>query len=424
MPDLGRLKDFLERTQRAMQTSVDNGDQQGVDQYENFLDRATAVAERHLGQQGPAGQEGPQGLAGLAPKPQQDAPQLMAGDDPGPQNGPFKTLVGGAESLGQDRDGETSNPFTLAGVGKPNSALNTMVNGVPNAPKTNAKADRSTYPAFTPPTAPPMTGGRVKWHLPAMRDLPVIGPPLMAYDALMATPAAQSAAQGVQDIGEELDPSLKANLGKPYVKPDDEFVKPDQYPAYPGTAQPNDPEVKISLDDALKNTSANPDIQAELAKLKAQLGDKPHFFTLENLAMLLLMGAPRAYGHFKGELHDWKKSNMAIDQMGLQYQFGKAGDKNKQLNHDADLKQKREATAAGLLPHIVTAKQKPVLDQMNALKGEMNTIIQANPGFQFKEGDPITIRLQALQQKYEDLKDTADDIAGQSYDKGYQPKKK
>lgn len=424
MPDPNKLASFLQRTQKAMQDAVTRGSQAEVDQYENFLDRGNALGERLLGAQGPQGGAGQQGAAGSnLPSPPQDQsqgpPQLM---DSGAQKGPTdmrgKLVTDPVASLSDNRDQET-NPFTLAGVGKPQSSLQQLTNGIPKAPVTSYAGTNSSSPSAA---TPPPSGGNsmgLRGLLPSAGDwsLPKVDTSKLGLSGMLPGMGSQSSTAapwttpgwpGTGDVRKATAPSAAYGSEE----------NPIQGSGGPGQEQYGDPETKVSLDDVLKNTQNNPDIQAELLKLKNSLGDKPQFFTLENLAMLLLMGAPKAYSHFKGELGDWQKNNMAIDQLGLQYKVGKAGDASKMAHWAQQSKDANAATAATLLPHIVSSKQAPMKDEMNDIAGEMRTIINSNPGFQYKAGDPITTRLEALKKRYDELAAGSAGVADNAYKQG------
>lgn len=425
MPDPKRLASFLQRTQQAMQDAVTKGDQQSVDQYENFLDRGNALGEKMVGMAGPGGQQGPTGLAGMTP-PGDTPPPPQLGASNAPPEGHVNTLVGGTPPIADDRNGETANPFTLAGVGKPQSTLDQIMKGVPKAPPTvysgPTNADTSGY-VPKDPSAPP---GRATWRLPTFGEFGKAAFPGLyaAGKALMPSDSqASELSQGVQDIGESMDPSLKANLGQPYHEPQLELDSKRGTSDNPGVGQEQfgDPETKLSLDDALKNTQDKPDIQAELLKLKQQLGNKPTFFTLENLAMLLLMGAPKTYAHFKGSEDDWKKSNMAIDQMGMQYQFGKAGDATKAAHFAQDEKLRRDELNSRERHNIASTQQKPILDEMKDIKSQMRTIMM-NPSFDpGKPDSPLMKMLTQLQFDYQGKADEANGVPSTVYKA--QPKK-
>jgi hypothetical protein len=183
------------------------------------------------------------------------------------------------------------------------------------------------------------------------------------------------------------------------------------------SSRPNDihdEETRRTILENAAKTAPQDDIKIALEKMRQDLRQKPHL-NLETIAMMLLMGAPKAYAHLKGEQERWQGSQQHLNELGLQYQFGKAGDKAKSDWHDAQNKMELQKAQYALLPHAVQAKQEPIIKQMDARSHELDEIIR-NPAYDEKDmANPQVARAKQLRSEIEQLQQAASDIAAGAY---------
>lgn len=356
MPDPAKLKSFLDRTTKAMQDAVDRGDQAGVDQYEKFLDRANAVGERLIGQQGPQGQPGPKGLAGVVP-PEQEAPP---------------TLQPPTSKIQQDIEGESMPP---PGAKKPSQAAEYEAWALKHQQDTPDTLHKYLF-GDRQPTPPALTDTQTPAQVMQGTSAGMgFGGP--TYDAV--TPALQVLQKGLDapsNLMNMINPGVKpainappnASLVTPAVDPEEGPVANGPYLGTPDTTGPSSDELyKTTLGAGYGKQDAKPDGMEE-----------PKFFSLHRLAQILLTGAPSAVRSFdqeKGRYDNRKNQLEDRKYMAGVRQQDQTWHAQVQAMKDKTESQKAMAT---LLPHLAREKARPFLlaaDKASTRMGDMMRMI-------------------------------------------------
>lgn len=398
MPDPAKLKSFLERTQRAMQDAVSRGDQKGVDQYEQFLDRANNVGMRMLGQGGQGG------LSQMAPSQTPQTPQLMAGEEP-------------TSKIESDFEGETMPPPGAKPVRKPDpadSALNEILGlGKHNAfeaqkadtlgsiDKTLGFMDEMNADRKTLADAKRIDSG-TGWFPDidlALEQAKKIQSPPPDYRRMAAVGGGgmpqvgapvQEAPQAVADTMANADNGFLATLGGalggkaappkevnappiPETNPEEGPVSTDWKPL--GTPETTGP----SSEELYKYTQgpANPNAEAE--KAAAQYGEEPKFFSLHRLAQILLTGAPSAVRSFDQEKAAYEGRKFHTNErMATEKRADKDQSWRMQVQSMKDKVESQKAMAT-LLPHAAREQARPYLQAAESASKRIGDMMRMIP---------------------------------------------
>lgn len=349
MPDLERIRDFLGRTQKWLQKSMDSGDQQGSSYFEGLMDRGGQLAERAM-QQRTANSYAPvhtgDGSAYPRPAPplgrvmmdsvqqgrynpdeqynvqSQEPPtspaQAVTPPTPAVQMPPQQYTTSG-QPLGPQVQGMPKNPFDVTSINQGDKImmdLNQEVTG---------KGDSVSDWLFGEgkfqgqPYKTPDAGNLNKIEGPANKAEPKsFAQSWMNMEGLSTDnwagndPAPFSKLPKPGDVAAKIveqglnpsKPTKVVNAPPPVSKPGElpirdisgePEVMPSKYEADPSFRE------RIDMMGSVKKTATDPFEKEFLTRVERELGKKPSFFTFETLAMLLLMGAPRAYQNFQNQ---------------------------------------------------------------------------------------------------------------------------
>lgn len=399
MPDLRRLQDFLGRTQKHLQFAMDNGDEDGTNQYEGFMDRANALAERALGQGGqsqPMMADGPQD--GTTPQKNSyssnDFLNTPALNDPSGKlkidlsqevTDPFKKAVNpiqgamdryGAQpagsqlnilkSLGQSQGQAEAPPFTsfMSNMfqGAPSPEQQRQANPMPEAPQFDPAAyGKSLMPDIGGTTKP--GAAHTQWGYPVGDPLPSGSSPKLIPSA--PTPKLDQAYEGQEPA-----------------------VMPGKYESDPTFRNRIDSMGQIA---GTKNYAKSPQELEFLDRVEREVGSKPSFFTLENIAMLLLMGAPRAYQNFQNDKKNYQQGVAGVAK-GMRAETATQGAQAfRSQQNDLNRKVEERKAMATFLPHLAREKAAGAMAKVKALSGEIQRVQGQIPPP--AENDPRILKL-------------------------------
>ena len=340
MPDPKRLHSFLGRTQNWLQRSMDEGDQDATNYYEMLMDRGSQVAERMLQQQTamtPSGQmpveagqgtQGPgQGFPQLGRVQQYTPPQeqFVQGNQHAPlainpqvsppqQAAPPQAPVSPAQAspppaMMKSWQDTATQPFVdLASINSPTKGLQLdlqqEVRGTQATPPQfgnfmGGGMNKSLVPNTQP--APAKDSGFMNpWTRMSGDDYSGFGSMTKPGGALSPLPSLTKEQLMPQaKLPQMKTPPPSAEVDAVYEGPR-EVINPEQSQL---TKYDTDLEFKKRIDmmGQVKQVAKDPFEQEFLKRVERELGKKPSFFTFETLAMLLLMGAPRAYQNFQNQ---------------------------------------------------------------------------------------------------------------------------
>lgn len=308
MPDLNKLKSFMERTQRALQSATDAGDQASVDQYEQFLDRANSVAERAVA--GPQGQPGATGKPGSnLPQPPQEAPQLMApvskieadieGESMPPPGAkkkpdPASSALDSVILEGMKNDTLSSIDKTIAAGNEysQDSALLRAMRKLERDPELETALEQAKRIQTPDPDYRRMTAVAGGTAFPP--GAPVQEAPQAVIDA-----AAQADSPFLGSLGAALGGKVKQMVNAPPKQEtpvDDEYtpvpelINPPSHDIHDEETRPSLPQTVLSKPGAFPPTVPQKPVEEE-----------PKFFSLHRLAQILLTGAPSAVRSYDQE---------------------------------------------------------------------------------------------------------------------------
>ena len=315
MVDPRKLHSFLQRSVKAMEAAGDNGDADGVLRYERLMDQANAEAQRFISQQ---------------PPPQ--APPVAAPAQMGQEVAP--PPVGGGQKLGgvnpnppaRQRDargnvvGLPEPQFPPAPMGDPLAAppevnmppgtggMNMLNDALQKASGANRLPGPSPYDPvvgsakqFGPAPMPPKAGMQ-STNTPSRTNTAraegSFGPMGQAFDPFRQVFGLEP---GVDDASQTPDVFQSVKLGDSVEGP------PVQAPDDPMIAAGKQDSDKLALIQSGLASPADSVEQEALTRIQKELGQKPEAFSLENLMMLLLIGAPNTLRKIMGENSEYNR---------------------------------------------------------------------------------------------------------------------
>lgn len=337
MVDLPRLQSFLKRTVTALQRAQKDGDVEGVERYSGFLDRANKLAEVGLSQQAPP----PELPMPQEQTPEQEAvPMLMAGpgpgDPPGVVNSAQETQIPPLPKITTE---PTPTPASGFNFGKESPAL-----------MAERQATDKFMDLYLPkPEKPTMSGemGQAAAPLDQFSDtnvmtkppaeLPKIVKQGLAAASFLGNPVGTLGAAALKSAGETLLPAIPevaksgldeagALFGIQPSAPSNAKIGPEQYhnmktgevTPFPPAEMPQE-DVNPTAEDVAGYSGTDPDNllnsikpvndeeAANIAEIQRRAGAEPEWLTLENLVVMLLMGAPATMSKVMSERRDWRQ---------------------------------------------------------------------------------------------------------------------
>lgn len=431
MPDPKRLASFLQRTQRAMQDAVDRGDQAGVDQYENFLDRGNALGERMLGR------NNQQSVSNL-PQAPQEPPQLGAAGPSGPE-GDSGTPGGAPTSPHEFQRGSLVAPEDAANVNgskiandiaqesapsKYSSPLQQMINGVPRANKAQINAPLG--PQDFSVSGPPQPYNPAP--LPPVEDNPFTLSNILdkaaSYGELIAMPAvsatrtflnskagqafrpvnaAKDLASGVSDAVARAKAMFSDNPLMATAAMGSGASPTRRTPAPVTGTSVSDPEYTPGpMIDTSKPSNIHDEETRPEAAPKSYLtvnpnfrnpdDQEPKFFTLHRLAQILLTGAPSAVRSYDREKEGFEQRQYAKENRAYQSQQHKQDQGwHMQVQAMKDKIESQKAYAA-LIPPMVREQARAYLNEADLKNKQIDALNRQIPPPD--ANDPRLIKLQ------------------------------
>ncbi len=309
MSDPAKVHSFLTRTVAALKKAEEAGDMEAMERYSSYLDRAKPVVERTMAQ----------------PQPQQIAAS-PAEQDPVMQQDPINQPVAmppvakqpQAQMMAPAGDSAIPAPWGKSGLINPNPAGMTATKPV-MSPTGQAMARPGTPPSYasqlpTPfelqmPSETGQTGMDAFARIQA-QPLPAAHKPTGAdnldavVNRLMSTnePKKQNSARFIE-------PTPESAIQLPGIKNAEEaeaYSAAEAEKNKPGGPQFGEAGMVGSMLDAAKAAVKDKEEADELAAIEREVGDKPETLTLENLAIMLLMGAPRAFSKIMSEQEGYR----------------------------------------------------------------------------------------------------------------------
>ncbi len=319
MVDPMKLQSFLSRTMSALKKAEEAGDMENMDRYSGYLDRSKPLVEKAVAQ--------PQQAQNISQDPtmKQDAGnQQLGAPPPAPMAQP------------------QAQPQAAPPVAMPQGSMGTPG---PAAPPASAGWDtlmnKLPQSGFSSPLPTPfelqMPSERTN-HNAGIDILTGVKPKATApnpREALNMSKMPTTALQGekplgMADIQPEADslaggalfdltniPEINQIMGLPTgVKQPTKYAPKEKAPAIPGEAEPTklgkpalgEDQMFSSMMNAARKSVTDKEEADELARIEAEVGAKPEGLSLENLMVMLLMGAPKAFSKMMAEESDWKNA--------------------------------------------------------------------------------------------------------------------
>lgn len=191
----------------------------------------------------------------------------------------------------------------------------------------------------------------------------------------------------------------------------------EQLRAKDGGRYENDPSFKQRIDmmGEVKKVAKDPFEQEFLKRVERELGQKPSFFNFETLAMLLLMGAPRAYQNFKS-----KEAFYNQGKLGIAKEMRAEGRDKTRVDNRLEVERMRgelqtKLAHFALRPKMVNDKMAPHLQEAKSISGQIQAIERQIPA-----PEPGDARILQLQQRMAAALEAAAAVEQELY-KGFLP---